>query len=166
MERMYIMRNRKICEFEALFFVMNALLFIFSWLVLGLGYRLTGSKIVANMNTSEFEKVRDSMIVFNTAMFILLLSLSMCGMKFAIDRFSQKKFTICYGIVLFFFVTIPLLAEGSLLLEINEIDASKVEDLCSKHREQIKKEVSSPFARQLFLLAHRFDTISQEALDN
>ena len=136
-----IHRNRKICEIEAVFFLLNALLFIFSWIILGLGFRLTGSKIMATFNSSEYDKVHDGTVVINTLMFIGMFFTSLCGIKFAIDRNSPKISQVCYFIILFFFLMIPLLSEGSILLEMSGFDAEKIEDTCSMHRDEIRAKV-------------------------
>ena len=129
-------RNRKICQFEGAFFFLNALLFIFAWIFMGLGFRLTGS-ITLSVNMSAFDKLHDSVVIFNLAMFIMLFMLSLAGMIFAADRFGHHSSKICYFIVLFFFVSIPLLAEGSILLKVNSFDAKKIGKICSKPRDAI-----------------------------
>ena len=110
------------------------------------------------------------MVIFNWIIAILLIVCSICGLKIAIDRRMSSVLNVCYFILLFFFLTIPLLSEGKVLLTIGEFvenkNIDKIETTCKQHRDVIEKEVSSPIARNFFLLAHRFDTISEEILDS
>lgn len=100
------------------------------------------------------------MVWFNIVEFIMLIALALIGMKLAVNRNFAVMGNICYFITLFFFVAIPLLSEGTVLLRLENLDVKKIEETCSKSREEIKAEVTSPLAREMFLLAHRFDTIS------
>ena len=56
--------------------------------------------------------------------------------------------------------------EGNTLLAIDGFDIDKIERTCKQSREFIETKVESPIAREMFLLAHRFDTMSQEVLDS
>ena len=123
-------RNQKVCQFEGTFFLLNALLFLMSWILVGLGFRLTGSKILASLSINEFQKIHDSMVIFNSLITIILVLVSFCGFKVSIDRNSPNMIKGCYFISLIFFVGIPLLTEGSFLLRINSYDVNKIEQMC------------------------------------
>ena len=163
-------RNSQIRVIEASFFFLNCVLFILSWVLLILGFELTGTDVIGSAGSDEIDKAHDFMVIFNWIIAILLIVCSICGLKIAIDRRMSSVLNVCYFILLFFFLTIPLLSEGKVLLTIGEFvenkNIDKIETTCKQHRDVIEKEVSSPIARNFFLLAHRFDTISEEILDS
>ena len=119
-------RNKKLDEFELIFFLLNALLFILSWIVFGLGFRMMGGKIGAR----EVDMLHDSMLVFTCIMTILLVLLSLGGLNVSMDRESHGLKKGCYFILLFFFVGIPLLAEGGAFSAIKNYDIDKIEGTC------------------------------------
>ena len=78
-------RNSKLNQFEGTFFFLNTLLFIMSWILLILSFKVVGSKIGAK----EPDEVHDSIIAFSTIMTMFLISLSINGLIISMDRESK-----------------------------------------------------------------------------
>lgn len=131
------------------------------WITLGIAGEFTGSPHLKEFRF-EFEQARDALMVFATLMCFLLQFLAVCGCKIALDRTTPNYCIVIYGTVLFFFMAVPLLSEGAYLKQIGVVSDPQIDGYCNMTREELKEEATNSWVRSYFLMAKRFDTISEE----
>ena len=69
-----------------------------------------------------------------------------------------------YGTLVFLFIAIPMLVEGSALHALEKIDDHTLQETCNKPIEEVREE-HGRLVVSLFEFAHRFDKMSETVLD-
>lgn len=97
--------------------------------------------------------------------YVILTWLFAClGILLSCKRDCTVACTAIYGVLVFFVVAVPLLAEGTALTKLGEMKNEALQTDCEKDLSEIRRERSRvEFAFLDF--AHRFDRMSEQMLD-
>lgn len=123
-------RNPRIFEWEATIFFASAFLILESFVMLWIGMDMTGGELINKLDIG-FERLVNLASAYVIFMFLLLLVVSVLGIKLVVDRTSPSCCVIIYATILLFFLVIPLMSEGLMFIGINFIEPKLVDDLCA-----------------------------------
>lgn len=106
-----------------------------------------------------FQRVRAALILFLifVAFFVFLMSL----FTFAVTSKPNAPiiFPMLYGISVFCFGAIPMIAEGNAILSFSKVENDTIDALCEMNPRDLD-DVTNKYTYKMFELAHRFDDIS------
>lgn len=97
-------------------------------------------------------------------MTLLMMVFVFCGCKITSNRRCKTEWVACYGFFILILGFIPFITEGSLLLSISDIEKTDMQRMCKQTPEQVEEEFGL-LGSVVSGLAHRFDLISQQVLD-
>ena len=94
----------------------------------------------------------------------LILIFGFMGIFIAKRRTIKNGWVACYGILMFFVISIPLMMEGSAILELDHLDINEVQKLCIANMSRVTDDYN-PLTVALVKAAKRFDLMSELVLD-
>lgn len=94
----------------------------------------------------------------------LIPAFACTGIILARKRSCNSAVLALWGFSIFFFLAIPLMAEGSVYLAIDNISSETIEEICAKNSTQVNEEYDR-MTRALYMSAQRFDLWTEQLLD-
>ena len=86
------------------------------------------------------------------------------GIAISLNRGCPVVCVAVYGTMMFLFVAIPLMAEGSALHALKKIDDDELSKMCKMPMEEVRDDYGA-MVNAFIGFAHRFDRMSETVLD-
>lgn len=151
-------RNQNINCFEKTYYVLSGLLVLF-----GLGLVVTGSGFISHdlWSSGKFalDRVKGMAVVLIVAYCLITWVFACFGIIITSNRGCPVWCVAIYGTLMFFILSVPLLAEGSALLELERISNDELQEYCDMDHKDLDDE--SRIVYSFFEFAHRFDIMSE-----
>ena len=87
------------------------------------------------------------------------------GMCLSTRRLAPWPLYTFYGFSILMFIAIPLLSEGSQLMEISRIEKAEVDLYCSLFAQDIQR-IAPKWAREIFMISSRYDDLTEQLIDD
>ena len=144
--------------------MLNAVGSLFGLLILITGLRFAYGSFLSH-GKYGMEYLRSGIVAMVIILFILLQTLFCCGVVISNNRKISKWMLIAFGLVTFFFVSIPLMHEGSQLKKIASVTELDLKRYCF-HRNDLHQYQKTPkWIREIFMVAARYDDVADMLLN-
>lgn len=87
------------------------------------------------------------------------------GIAITLNRGCPVFCVAIFGTFMFLFVSIPLMAEGSALRVLKNLDDSDLDKMCKMSPDEARDEYGRGMVGSFLQFAHRFDTMSESILN-
>lgn len=164
--KMRLVRNEHLGLFEKWFYLLCVAL-----VVLGFFLIITGSLFISQSLWSNgqfgLDKIKGAAAALIVSYCILTWIFGCAGIAITMNRKCHVGCIGIYGTLLFFIIAIPLMAEGSALLALENIDEENFRENCKMSLENPRDfdDVHNRLVVQFYEFAHRFDLLSEAVLD-
>lgn len=142
---------------------MNSTLLFFTFLLV-----LSGIAFVThNLWSTDkylFSGMRKSTASMTVAYMVITLLFGAGGIYIAKHRTVHNCFVAAYATLIFFVIAIPLMAEGSAILELDRMDLDMIQKMCFMNLAHVSAK-HNPITVSLVQNSKRFDIMSELILD-
>ena len=162
-EKARVVRNQELAGVEKCFKLLCIIL-----IVLGFGLVISGSTFISHDLISKGHFGLDKLKLMAAALivaYILITWVFGCvGIAMSMNRGCPVFCVAVYGTCIFFFVAIPLMAEGRALRALKRVDDAELDELCDMPSKQLRDE-HGRMVVSFIEFAHRFDKMSETVLN-
>ena len=123
-------RDKYINHYESTIWFLMCVLGILGWLILGLGLRFAFSGFLINGHFA-FERLRGGLLLLIVLMFLFIEIIACIGIAYIKKRSVPACMIAIYAVFLFFLTAVPLLTEGTSLLQITRLNDDDIKFFCS-----------------------------------
>lgn len=157
-------RNKYLIYYEGATAFLLSSLVIMGVLLLALGFKFLFNGFIVNGHFA-FERLRAGLLALVIIMFLIIEIAACFGLIHVKRRGMPIVFVIGFGFCVFFFLALPLLAEGSKLLEIARLDDATIDKYCNASSKKSLQD-APVWTRTIFDIAHVYDDVTERLISD
>lgn len=149
---------------------MNFICQLLTWIQLIIGLKFAYGGLIINGHFG-FEGLRGGIVFVVFFVFIVVQTFTVIGGCMATRRATKNVWVALYGIVIFFFICIPLLSEASEMNKIGKLTDKDIDEFCSvpvklaDKREKILED-KPKWVAGLLRMSDHFDAATERIIDD